>query len=112
MANGGHGVEAARTAGHKGSAKSLAVAASRHLGSSAGQKLLNANVAKLEKRIKLDELFDRLSTMARLPDTELVDMKDFITLMSVAPVEAKATPPATGEAPPPPRGRAPSQASS
>jgi len=64
----------------------LDVTASRLLRSAKVKQVIQGHVQKAERAMGASEAIDRLSDIARLPDTELADMADFITL--IRPEEA------------------------
>jgi len=88
--NGGNGTAAAREAGYRGTDASLRVTASRLLTNANVREILDAKLQKAEAAIgggiSEAEVVKRLVDMARLPDTELVDAFDFISL--IGPAEA------------------------
>jgi hypothetical protein len=81
VANGNNATEAARAAGYKGTPGSLATIGSRWLKHVEVRRLLDAHVARAVDGMKPEEIIDRLSAIARLPDTEIADVFDFITLI-------------------------------
>lgn len=81
IANGRNGREAARDAGYQGTEHALAVTASRLLKRADIRNKLAAYVDRAEAGLKASEIIERLSNLARLPDTEMVDIFDFVELI-------------------------------
>jgi len=86
LSSAGNGTQAARRAGYRGSDKTLGVQAVRLLGKARVQTAIQD---RLEKAVRAapgvptpEEVIERLTRLARMPDTETVDVFDFVTLIS------------------------------
>jgi hypothetical protein len=60
--------------------------ASRLLKTVSVRALIEEHVGKAERAMKASEVIDRLSDIARLPDTEMVDIFDFVKLIGAASI--------------------------